>query len=96
MPFDRRIGRMRVINAGSVGLPFGRPGADWLLIGPGIELCHTDYDLEAAALQIRQSGFADADGFAKQLLQPTPAAEMLKLFARAELRYASRRSRADR
>ena len=96
MPFDRSIGRMRVVNAGSVGLPFGRPGADWLLLGQGIELRHTDYDLEAAATQIRQSGFADADGFARQLLQPTPAAEMLKLFGRAELRYAARLSRADR
>jgi predicted phosphodiesterase len=87
MPFDRPIGRMRVVNAGSVGLPFGNPGADWLLLGQGIELRHTDYDLEAAATQIRQSGFADAEGFARQVLQPTPAAPMLEVFGRAELRY---------
>ena len=87
MPFDRPIGRTRVVNAGSVGLPFGNPGADWLLLGPGIDLRHTDYDLEAAAARLRRTGFADADGFANQVLQPTPAAQMIELFQRAELRY---------
>jgi predicted phosphodiesterase len=28
MPFDRMIGMTRVVNAGSVGMPFGGPGAD--------------------------------------------------------------------
>jgi putative phosphoesterase len=87
MPFDRIIGRTRVVNAGSVGLPFGNPGADWLLLGPAIDLRHTDYDLEAAATHLRQSRFADADGFARQVLQPTPAAQMMEVFQRAELRY---------
>ena len=27
MQFDRRVGRVRVVNAGSVGMPFGEPGA---------------------------------------------------------------------
>jgi putative phosphoesterase len=89
MPFDRTVGRMRVVNAGSVGLPFGNPGADWLLLGPGIELRHTDYDLDAAAAQIRQSVFAEADNFARQVLQPAPAAQMIELFGRAELRYGT-------
>ena len=35
MQFDRMIGRTRVVNAGSVGMPFGEPGAYWLLLGPG-------------------------------------------------------------
>jgi putative phosphoesterase len=90
MPFDRAIGRMRVVNAGSVGLPFGRPGADWLRLGPGIDLHHTDYDLGAAAAQLRQSGFAYAEGFARQVLQPAPVAQMLEVFGRAELRYGGR------
>jgi putative phosphoesterase len=30
--FDRMIGNVRVVNAGSVGMPFGKTGADWLLI----------------------------------------------------------------
>ena len=37
MQFDRTIGRMRVINAGSVGMPFGDPGAYWLVLGPGVQ-----------------------------------------------------------
>jgi len=34
MPFDRQVGTVRVVNAGSVGMPFGEPGAYWLLLGP--------------------------------------------------------------
>jgi diadenosine tetraphosphatase ApaH/serine/threonine PP2A family protein phosphatase len=41
MQFDQMIGRTRVVNAGSVGMPFGEPGADWLLLGPDVELRHT-------------------------------------------------------
>ena len=37
-PHDRAT---RVVNAGSVGMPFGEPGAYWLLLGPGVELRHT-------------------------------------------------------
>jgi predicted phosphodiesterase len=47
--FDRRVGGHRVVNAGSVGLPFeGRTGAFWAVIGPDVELRRSDYDLEAA------------------------------------------------
>ena len=35
MPFDRMVGNTRMVNAGSVGMPFGDAGADWLLLGPG-------------------------------------------------------------
>ncbi len=52
MQFDRMIGNVRVVNAGSVGMPFGEPGADWLLLGPGVKLCHTHYDLVAAAERV--------------------------------------------
>ena len=30
MQFDRMLGRLRIVNAGSVGMPFGEAGADWL------------------------------------------------------------------
>ena len=49
MQFDRSLGHVRVVNAGSVGLPFGRTGADWLLLGPGVQFRHTEFDLETAA-----------------------------------------------
>jgi len=53
MQFDRTVGDTRVVNAGSVGMPYGEPGAYWLLLGPGVELRHTRYDLEAGAARIR-------------------------------------------
>ena len=58
MQFDRRIGDVRVINAGSVGMPYGEPGAYWALLGStGVELRRTSYDLEAAAERIRATQY---------------------------------------
>src|SRR6185437_7194246 len=35
MQFERRFGNLRILNAGSVGLPYAdRPGAYWLLLSP--------------------------------------------------------------
>ena len=49
MQFDRVIGRMRVINAGSVGMPFGEPGAYWALLGPGVQHQMSTFDLARGA-----------------------------------------------
>ncbi len=87
MQFDRRIGQTRVVNAGSAGMPFGDPGADWLLLGPGVELRHTSYDLEQAAELIRSTKYPQAEEFVARNLLHTPSEEeMLKIFARAELK----------
>ena len=87
MPFDRWIGRTRVVNPGSVGMPFGPAGADWMILGPGVELRHTTYDLERAAERIRASGYPAADEFAaKHVLHPPAAEEMLKLYGQHELK----------
>jgi len=87
MPFDRRIGRTRVVNAGSVGMPFGEPGAYWLLLGPDIELRHTPYDLMAAAERIRATDYPQANAFAaNNVLQPPSATEMRDLFERSALK----------
>jgi putative phosphoesterase len=87
MQFDRTIGRVRVVNAGSVGMPFGSPGADWLLLGPGIELRHTLYDLEQAAERIRGTSYPQAEDFAaRNVLRPPSEREMLEAFARVEIR----------
>jgi putative phosphoesterase len=86
MQFDRRIGSTRVVNAGSVGMPFGQPGADWLLLGPGVELKHTSYDLAEAADRIRGSDYPDAESFiARYLLKPPAESEMLAAFAKVEV-----------
>lgn len=87
MQFDRMVGKTRVVNAGSVGMPFGEPGADWLLLGPDVELRHTTYDLTHAAERIRSTSYPQAAGFAaRNVLQPPSQEEMLRVFARAELK----------
>ena len=53
MQFDRMIGRTRVVNAGSIGEPFGDAGAFWVLLGPDVQLRHTSYDLTQAAERIQ-------------------------------------------
>jgi Icc-related predicted phosphoesterase len=87
MQFDRMVGETRVVNAGSVGMPFGKPGADWLLLGPEVQLRHTTYDLTPAAERIRNTKYPQSQDFvARNMLQPPSEEEMLKLFARAELK----------
>ena len=87
MQFDRMIGGTRVVNAGSVGMPFGEPGADWLLLGPDVDLRHTHYDGTAAADRLRATDYPDAREFVTQyVLQQPSAAEMLDLFTRVSLR----------
>jgi predicted phosphodiesterase len=86
MPFDRTIGRVRVVNSGSVGMPFGGPGADWLIIGSGVEPRHTAYDLARAAERIRASDYPEAEEFAATyVLQPPSEAAMLAAFSKTEL-----------
>lgn len=86
MQFDRRVGKTRVLNAGSVGMPFGKPGAYWLLLGSDVELRHTQYDLAKAANRIRITSYPQAEDFAtRYVLQPTSEGEILKVFSRVEL-----------
>jgi len=87
MQFDRMIGRVRVVNAGSAGMPFGEPGADWLLLGPDVQLRHTTYGLVKAAERIRDTKYPQAEEFAaRNVLQPPSEGEMLEVFARAEFK----------
>jgi putative phosphoesterase len=51
--FDRRVGDVRLVNAGSVGMPYeARPGAYWLSIGEGVQHRRTEYDWDGTAQQI--------------------------------------------
>lgn len=87
MPFDRAVGGIRVVNAGSVGMPFGEPGADWLLLGPDVQLRHTAYDLAAAAARIRGTSYPQAREFAENnVLRPPSEREMLEAFSKAAAR----------
>jgi Calcineurin-like phosphoesterase superfamily domain len=83
MQFDRTIGHTRILNAGSVGMPFGEPGAHWLLLGPDIQFRHTPYDLANAAEQVCSTAYPQASDFAaRNILNPLTEQEMLEIFTR--------------
>ena len=44
MQFDRSVGAKRVVNAGSVGLPYGVSGAHWVELGPEVRHRRVAYD----------------------------------------------------
>jgi predicted phosphodiesterase len=61
--YDRRVdGAPRLVNAGSVGLPYqGEPGAFWALLDSEVELRRTPYDVDAAFASLAASGFPSAE-----------------------------------
>ena len=82
MQFDRTVAGTRIVNAGSVGMPYGPPGAYWLLLGPAVRLMRTEYDLQNAAESVRHSGYPNAEEFAERsVLRPSSEEEMLGRFA---------------
>ncbi len=83
MQFDRVCEGKRVVNAGSVGMPYGDPGAYWLLLGPDVSLRKTNYDLQGAAELVRKSGYPLAQDFAdNNILKPETAQEAIEYFER--------------
>lgn len=86
MQSDRTIGHTRIVNAGSVGMPFGEPGARWLLLGPDIQFRHTAYDLANAADRVRATDYPQAEDFAvRNILNPPTEQQMLEIFSRTEI-----------
>ena len=80
---DRRAGGKRFLNPGSVGMPYGGTGAWWLVLGPGVEMRRTRYDLAAAAAAVRATGGPGASEFAlENVLQTPTAAEAIDVFER--------------
>lgn len=76
LPFDRHTGRHRLVNTGSVGMPYGRTGASWALLGPDVALRHTVYDLPAAAREITErSTWSLAADFAEGNVLTCPSEE---------------------
>lgn len=85
MQFEHRLNKVRIVNAGSVGMPYAeQPGAYWLLIGPqGVDFRRTTYDFEEAAKDIIASGYPQAQEFAGENVLAVPtAAEATKFFER--------------
>jgi len=53
MPFLRFVDGRIVLNPGSLGMPYGRPGGSWALLRDGqIQLRHTPIDVDAACARI--------------------------------------------
>ena len=75
MQFDRRVGAIRLVNAGSVGMPYEHePGAYWALLGPDVELRRTHYE----AGDIAGSGWPEEWPTAT----PEEATELFEKFSR--------------
>ncbi|MFL5962352.1 MAG: metallophosphoesterase family protein [Gaiellaceae bacterium] len=63
--FDRRVGDLRVVNAGSIGMPYeGEVAAFWTLVEDGEPRpMRTPIDVERAIHEIRASGWPNAEQF---------------------------------
>ena len=75
MQFDRSVDRQRVVNAGSVGLAYGAPGAHWLRLGPSVEHLRTPYDNDAFADRVKTLEWPLAERFAEENIRSFPSEE---------------------
>lgn len=82
MQFDRKVGRLRLVNPGSVGMPYGEPGAFWALLGPDVRMRRSAYDREAAATRIRSLDWPAAEEFARENVLTVPSAQDAMSFMR--------------
>jgi putative phosphoesterase len=85
MQFNRVVGGTRIINAGSVGMPFQDAGAYWALLGPDVRLRRTTYDLDRAAARVRGTAYPQAEQCASGILTPPTEHATLEQFKKAEL-----------
>jgi putative phosphoesterase len=88
MQFDRTIGSSRVVNAGSMGLPYqGEAGAYWTILGPEVSLRRTSYDINAAVQSFMASSCPHVqEAFVEPLLHPPSAEETARHFEARTLR----------
>jgi predicted phosphodiesterase len=83
MPFDRLADRRRVVNPGSVGMPYGHGGAGWALLGPDVVLRRTGYDPASAAQVLGASTMPGIEEFVAENVLTTPSdAEALEVFTK--------------
>ena len=81
--FDRYLDGRRVVNAGSVGMPYGGAGAHWALLADGqVTLGVAAFDIEAARRSIAQSSsYPDVAQWTDYFLQPRASdLEALQVF----------------
>jgi predicted phosphodiesterase len=87
--FDRRVGDLRVVNAGSVGMAYeGRVAAFWALIEDGEpRFMSTPFDVEQAVERVRASDWPQRDEFvAENLLVAVSRDEAIEHFESERLR----------
>ena len=80
--FELHAAGHRVVNAGSVGMPYqGDAAAFWLLVDGGEpELRRTDLDVEAMAEAIRATGYPEADDLIRECFVEPVEAEFVARF----------------
>ncbi len=83
MPFTRLVDRRLVVNPGSVGMPYGGPGAFWALLGRGVQLRRTEFDVDAACARVvAGSSYPDAAAWADEYVRSQHSdTEALTVFA---------------
>jgi predicted phosphodiesterase len=80
--FDLRCGERRVLNAGSVGMPYeGVAAAFWLLLAPEPELRRTDYDVGAIVDTLSAD---DRELFKESLIEPADPDRVTRYFETGE------------
>jgi predicted phosphodiesterase len=72
--FDRRVGNVRVVNAGAVGMPYESDvAAFWLLVTDGEpSFRRTPIDVERAVTEILASGWPGGEAFVAENLRAAP------------------------
>jgi putative phosphoesterase len=78
--FDRKTDGFRVVNAGSVGMPYeGIPGAFWALLGPDVDLRKTAYDFDRLVAEALSAGYPDPS-YQEIILNPPKPDEVAAFF----------------
>jgi putative phosphoesterase len=76
--YDRIVDGVRLLNAGSVGLPYGEePGAYWALLGPDIDFRRTAYDVDATMARIRGTDDPGREATLELMLAPPGKDEVI-------------------
>lgn len=84
MPFMRLVDRRLVINPGSIGMPYGRPGGSWVLLRGGqASLRHTHFDVDRVVARVTaDSSYPDAAAWTDYFLRARASdADALVAFA---------------
>ncbi len=78
--FDREVAGVRSVNPGSVGMPYeGRSGtAYWAMLGPDVELRHTEYEVEEAVRRYRETADPSLDAMVEILRAPPTREEVIE------------------